>query len=93
MGPNNNQKQKQQQQEAKTNDYELLTPLTKSVLLIFQVLQTVALLTMSWLLANGSDNWLGNLMPEPGTFVSLCLAFLAFVLLWVQRIRVLRNAR
>lgn len=94
MGDRQNARSKgNQASEPRVNDYECLTPLSKSVLLMFQVIQTVGLLVLTWVSVKGSDNWLGNLMPSPGIFVTLTLAFTVFVLLWVQRIKVLRNAK
>lgn len=78
---------------AGTNDYEMLTPLSKMVLLMFQSIQTIGLLVVAWLWKNGSDNWLGNLMPTAGTFVAACLLMMIFVILWVQRIKVLKTAK
>lgn len=84
---------KQNNQSNETNNYEMLTPLSKMVLNMFQVTQTIGLLVVAWLWKNGSDNWLGNLMPSAGTFVAMVIMFNVFVMLWVQRIRVLKTAK
>lgn len=84
---------KQSNQSNETNNYEMLTPLSKMVLNMFQVTQTIGLLVVAWLWKNGSDNWLGNLMPSAGTFVAMVIMFNVFVMLWVQRIRVLKTAK
>ena len=92
-GGNKGSSNKQSNQSAETNNYEMLTPLSKMVLNMFQVTQTIGLLVVAWLWKNGSDNWLGNLMPSAGTFVAMVIMFNVFVMLWVQRIRVLKTAK
>ena len=88
-GSRNNNHQKQEQEQR----YEILHPLTKAVLMSYQIIQTLALLATIALYVWGPTSWIANVMPSMGTFTVLVLAFALFVFLWIKRIKVLSNAK
>lgn len=74
-------------------EFEGIDSRTRAVLFMLQFIQTATILFLTWVVAKGEDNWLGNFMPDPGNMVFGSLMFLLFSVLWVQRIRVLSNAK
>ena len=91
QGTNNRQQKGQQEQQ--TNNYECLNPLTKSVIMFYQGVQTFGLLVLVSVYYWGKDSWIGVVMPAPGTFAIVVILLAMFVFLWIKRIRVFNNAK
>lgn len=91
MSMGNRQQKGNQNQQTVVSNEERIHPVTKVVLQLVQVLQSFAILVLSWLVTKGSDNWLGNVMPGAGILVTITLCFLVVVFLWVQRIQVMKT--
>lgn len=73
--------------------HEVIKPITRTGFLVFQILQTVTILFLTWVVSKGTDNWLGNLMPDVGYLVMGAIVFQMFMFLWIQKLNISDKAK